>query len=134
MCGEKSKYQENLVITFLLSPPLSHCAPIMERAVRCEEEDNDDFISTEHVSLTKELQQEKSAATQELGEIVKELEIEEGSYDRSDLLSVIKHLHRTLKNYKLKPLNSDLAEDDFSADLLDVANITDEKLKFEVIH
>ena len=46
----------------------------MERAVRCEEEDNDDFISTEHVSLTKELQQEKSAATQELGEIVKELE------------------------------------------------------------
>ena len=106
----------------------------MERAVRCEEEDNDDFISTEHVSLTKELQQEKSAATQELGEIVKELEIEEGSYDRSDLLSVIQHLHRTLKNYKLKPLNSDLAEDDFSADLLDVANITDEKLKFEVIH
>ena len=101
--------------------------------MRSDEEDHGDFISTEHVSLTKELQQEKSLAIQELGEIVKELEIEDESYERSDLLSVIRHLKKTLKNYQQKPLNSNLSEDDFSADLLDVANITDEKLKFEVI-
>ena len=101
-----------------------------------DDEDHQDFISTEHVSLTEELQQKQSSAIQELGNILAEFQIgndETESCDRSDLLSMIKHLHRTLRHSKLKPLNSDFTEDDnLSADIVDVDNITDEKLKIEV--
>ena len=94
---------------------------------------SEDYISTEHVSLTKELQQQQALAIEELGNIMTELEIEDEGFDRTDLLSVIRHLQKALKNSKLKPIKSDLTEDEFiSADLIDIDGISDERLKLEV--
>ena len=106
-----------------------------------EDDQDSGFISTEHVSLTQELQQQQSQAVEELENILGEFELsdgEAGSYDRTDLLSVIQHLHRTLNNYKLrsnKPHHEEEEEDSERAeevDMIDVDNITDEKLKLEV--
>ena len=100
--------------------------------LECSEEPQD-YISTEHVSLTKELQQQQALAIEELGNIMTELEIEDEGFDRTDLLSVIRHLQKALKNSKLKPIKSDLTEDEFiSADLIDIDGISDERLKLEV--
>ena len=108
-----------------------------------EEDQDSDFISTEHVSLTQELQQQQAKALVELENILGEFELsdEEGeSYDRTDLLSVIQHLHRTVNKYKLRTPQShhdhhkeeeeesDRAEE---VNMIDVDNITDEKLKLE---
>ena len=108
-----------------------------------EDDLDSDFISTEHVSLTKELQQQQSKAVEELNTILGEFELsdeEEGqSYDRTDLLSVIHHLHSTVISYKLRTTQShnhhdqeDEEEEENVADMIDVDNITDEKLKLEV--
>ena len=105
-------------------------------------DDDSDFISTEHVSLTKELQQQQSKAVEELENILGEFELTSGeteNYDRTDLLSLIHHLHRTVKDYKLrthKPhhekLEEEEEEDTERVNMIDVDSISDEKLKLEV--
>ena len=108
-----------------------------------EDDQDSDFISTEHVSLTKELQEKQSKAVEELENILGEFELSDAvtdSYDRTDLLSVIRHLHRTVNNYKLrtsKPHHEEKGEGEDSERakevvMIDVDNISDEKLKLEV--
>ena len=108
-----------------------------------EDDQDSDFISTEHVSLTKELQEQQSKAVEELEIILGEFELSDAvtdSYDRTDLLSVIRHLHRTVNNYKLrtsKPHHEEKEEGEDSerteeTGMIDVDNIADEKLKLEV--
>ena len=108
-----------------------------------EDDQDSDFISTEHVSLTKELQEKQSKAVEELENILGEFELSDGvteSYDRTDLLSVICHLHRTVNNYKLRTSKAHQEEEEEGEDseraekvvMIDVDNISDEKLKLEV--
>ena len=105
-----------------------------------EDDQDSDFISTEHVSLTKELQEKQSKAVEELEIILGEFELSDAvtdSYDRTDLLSVVRHLHRTLNNYKLRTSKSHHEEKEEGEDseraekagMIDVDNISDELMQ-----